>query len=371
MSAIDPSALHVLLLAGAIEARGTSAYTLRLARRLLDHGIAATLVTPHARRVDFALRRQVEIAEDHRLDSAVWGAFVARCLLRDRRDRTTHLVHIESPKLLRLGQWLARQLECPCVLTVHAPPAACTRLHIDRRVCRRLIAASETVHDELLARGIAEGLVTTIVSGVDIDRELDLPVPLAAGHVPVVGTAGPLEALEGLPYLIGAARRVLAELPEIEFLIAGAGPEEGNLRRVARELGVSQHLTFVPYGLDFSAALAAMDIFCLPAVQQGLSTTMLEAMALARPVIASSVDGVSTAIRDRQTGLVVPPRNTAELAERILELLRNPALARELGAAGRNLILREFDADRTVLQTAELYREVCVCPLKSSPLAPS
>jgi glycosyltransferase involved in cell wall biosynthesis len=86
---------------------------------------------------------------------------------------------------------------------------------------------------------------------------------------------------------------------------------------------------------------------------------MLEAMARARPVIATGVGGVYSAIRDNETGLVVPPSESGRLAERILELLDDPLRARAIGEAGRRLVREEFGVGRMVERTAELYRAVC------------
>lgn len=372
MAAVDSSETHVLLLSSAIEARGSCAYTLRLARKLPERGIAATLVTPNAALVEPALRSRLDVHEYRRLDSPVFGAYVARCLVRDLAEQPVQLVHAQSPATLRLGQWLAHRLNCPCVVTLHAVPAPRERLRIDARVCRRMIAGADVIREALeRTRRFPGNLLATIVSGVDVASGQNRASPLDPGHVPIVGAAGPLESLGGLPYLFGAARLVLAQRPEVEFLVAGAGPEEANLRRIARELSIAQKVTFVPYGLDFSTALGAMDIFCLPTLHPGAGAILLEAMALGRPVIAAGTNGASGAVRDGQTGLIVPPEHAGELARRILELLDDPVRARALGTAARELVQRDFDVDRMVSKTAELYREVCSCPLKSSPSAPS
>jgi glycosyltransferase involved in cell wall biosynthesis len=144
----------------------------------------------------------------------------------------------------------------------------------------------------------------------------------------------------------------------LTFLLAGAGPEEANLRRVARELEIATSVTFIPNLFDFSTALSAIDIFCLPSLRQGLGTIMLEAMALARPVIATNVGGVYSVIRDNETGLVVPPSDSSRLADCILELLRDPVRARALGEAGRRLVIEKFGVEQMVEKTTALYREV-------------
>ncbi|HUF37494.1 MAG TPA: glycosyltransferase family 4 protein, partial [Anaerolineales bacterium] len=170
--------------------------------------------------------------------------------------------------------------------------------------------------------------------------------------------AGPLEAIKGLPFLLGAAAKVLRNRQDVEFLIAGSGPEEEGLRRLARELEISGHVTFVPNLLDFTESLAAMDIFCLPSLRQGLGTIMLEAMALGKPVIATGVGGVYSVVREGETGLVVPPQDSSRLAERILELLNDPVRARAIGESGRRLVQSEFNVETMVRRTAELYREI-------------
>jgi glycosyltransferase involved in cell wall biosynthesis len=201
-------------------------------------------------------------------------------------------------------------------------------------------------------------IVTVISSGVDLRVEPRAEPILDPGHVPIIGTAGPLEAVKGLPFFLGAASRVLQTGRDVEFLIAGAGPEEANLRRLARELGIASKVTFVPYLLNFAESLSAMDIFCLPSLQQGLGTIMLEAMALGIPVIASRVGGVYSVIHDQHNGLLVPPSNSRQLADRMLELLCDPLRARHIGENGRELVREDFGLHRMVSQTVDPYQQV-------------
>ena len=254
---------------------------------------------------------------------------------------------------------MARRLRCPYVLTVHDYFGSRERFRFDRRQGRRIIAVSGSVKSELLERtDLPDEMVQVIHSGVAASVETEsLPV-LDPGHVPVVGTAGPLEAVKGLPFFLGAAQKVLARRPNVEFLVAGAGPEESNLRRLVRDLGITEHVTFVPNLLDFSTSLAAMDIYCLPSLRQGLGTIMLEAMAMAKPVIASGVGGVYSVVHDNETGLVIPPSDSQQLAEKILELLDDPVRARAIGEAARSMVQREFGVEKMVDGTARLYREV-------------
>ena len=235
---------------------------------------------------------------------------------------------------------------------------------------RRIITVSDAVQAELLQRTkLRPDLVSVIPSGVDLPSEPPRPV-LEPNRTPVIGTAGPLEAVKGFPYFLGAAQRVAAAKIPAEFLVVGAGPEEANLRRLARELEIADRVTFVPNVLDLTSSLTAMDIFCLPSLRQGLGTLMLEAMSLGRPVIASDVDGVDSVVHDNETGLLVPPSNSEALAQRMLELLRDPFRARRLAEAARDKVGRDFSVARMAQQTAEVYRSVLGQPARE-PASPA
>ena len=351
--------LKVLLFAGRFEVRGTSAYTLRLGRGLAGQGFSVQAVTPNARLVDPERRANLLITEYPNIGFPLWGRIVMGMLRHDLEDHPPDLIHIQSRGVLSYGQWLARQLDRPFVLTVHDYLQARERIRLKPRLARRVIAVSESVKSELEGRiNLPPDRIAVINSGVETPEDVDAPAVLDPGHAPVIGTAGPLEAVKGFPFFLGAAQKVLAVREDVQFLVAGAGPEEGNLRRLARELGIADRVTFVPNLLEFSHSLRAMDVFCLPSLKQGLGTIMLEAMALARPVIATGVGGVYSAVHDNETGLLVPPSNSARLAERIVELLDDPVRARALGEAGRQLVRCDFSVEKMVQETADVYREV-------------
>lgn len=356
MSEVETS---ILLFAGRFSVRGSCAYTLRLAENLPRNGLQTVVICPDARMVDRERQTELHIREFPNLHWPIWGAVVRRLMLRQFQVDPPDLIHVQSRSALAQATWFARRLQRPFVLTVHDYLQPYERLSLDRRWCRRIIAVSDSVKSDLILRtGVPTDLVTVIQSGVDRATSRGLAEVFQSGRVPVVGTAGPLEAVKGFPFFLGAAARVLSTGREVEFVIAGAGPEESNLRRLARELGINQHVTFVPNVLDFDDALAAMDVFVLPSLQQGIGTIMLDAMALGRPVIATKVGGVYHAVRDRETGLLVPPSNSESLAERIVELLDNPAQARAIGHAAREVVERDFNVQRMVEQTAALYEEV-------------
>jgi glycosyltransferase involved in cell wall biosynthesis len=352
------AAEQILLLADSFSLRGTSAYTLRLAEHLPALGFRTQIVCPCAHMVRPDHRNDLSIAEYPQLQTPVWGRLVRRWLLADLQDEPPALIHVQSRRMLSTGNWLAKRLRCPLVLTMHDFLGPRERFGFSTTWGRRIIAVSDVVQRELVARyPQVTNLVSVIVSGVDLPGEAPRPV-LDPARSPVVGAAGQLEPSKGFLYFLGAAQRLVAANVPVEFLIAGGGPEEAALRRLARKLGIADRVTFVPNVRERTTSILAMDIFCLPSLRQGLGTLMLEAMALGRPVIASAVDGVDLIVRDHETGLLVPPGNSELLAQRMLELLRDPMLARRLATAASELVRREFSAERMVQQTAALYRSV-------------
>jgi glycosyltransferase involved in cell wall biosynthesis len=364
MSEIEPS---ILLFSGRFSVRGSCSYTLRLAERLPTQGMRVTVACPDARKVEPERRRELNIREFSHLHLPLWGQVVMPMMLQQLKLDPPDLIHIQSRNAASCGMWLARELQCPFIMTVHDYLQPDERFVVDQTWCRRIIAVSDSVKNDLRERtDLPCSLISVIPSGVDTNETVDETSVLKSDRVPVVGTAGPLEAVKGLPFFLGAAARVLATGRDVEFVIAGAGPEEANLRRLAVQLKIDSHVTFVPNLFEFGDALAAMDIFCLPSLQQGIGTIMLEAMALGRPVIATKVGGVHQVVRDNKSGLLVPSSNSEVLADRILELLNDPPRAREIGREARSEVLQEFSVDRMISRTVTLYREILKENTKSS-----
>lgn len=356
MSVVEPS---ILLFSGPFAVRGSCSYSLRLAEHLPDQGFRSDVICPDARQVEPERRRELHIREFSHLQLPLWGLVVMRTMLKQLQLDPPDLIHIQSRQAARNGMWLARRLNRPFVLTMHDYLQPHERFLLDRQYCRRIIAISDSVKSDLITRtGLPDELVTVIHSGVNTNDAVNESNVLKTDRVPVIGTAGPLETVKGFPYFLGAAARVLATGRDVEFVIAGTGPEEANLRRLARELKIDGRVTFVPNRLDFDESLKAMDIFCLPSLQQGIGTIMLQAMAMGRPVIATRVGGIHRVVRDNDTGLLIPPANSELLANRILELLNDPPRARQIGHAAREDVIREFNVQQMVEQTVALYHEI-------------
>lgn len=351
--------LNVLLLASRFEVRGTSRQTIHLARYLPQHGVETRIICADAGVVPIEQRRSLKIREVRFLESSVLRPWCGSLLKRELGDWVPDLVHIQQRSMLNVGRAIAHRFQRPYLVSVHDYLAPRETLRLEWQWCRRILAVSESVKVELLAQtGIPPDRITVVHSGVETAIDADEHDVLRPGQAPVIGTAGPLELAKGLRYFLDAVPKVLQQRSDAEFLIAGAGPEERNLRRQARSLGIAEQVTFVPALMDIGNSLAAMDVFVLPAIKQGLGTMMLEAMVRGRPVIATGAGGVYSVVTDRETGLLVPPMDSQMLADRILELLADPLRARSIGSAARQMVLQQFTVEQMVEQTAGVYRDV-------------
>jgi glycosyltransferase involved in cell wall biosynthesis len=172
----------------------------------------------------------------------------------------------------------------------------------------------------------------------------------------IVGTVASLQVKKGHSYLLEAIPLVLSEFPDAYFLLAGEGPERGRLRAMTRRLQIEDRVRFLGVRHDISRILALIDLFVLPSLWEGLPNAILEAMAMQKPVVATTVDGNVEAVVAGKTGLLVPPRDAFALADAIRELLRDSEIARNMGVAGRERIEQGFSLPQIIDEYDMLYK---------------
>jgi sugar transferase (PEP-CTERM/EpsH1 system associated) len=188
------------------------------------------------------------------------------------------------------------------------------------------------------------------VARMTLRRRLDLP-----DDAVVVGTVARLHAIKGHAVLAHAIPRIVAQRPQAHFVWVGDGQERDNLARLVAELGVAAHVYFAGSQGDVPHWLAGMDLFMLPSLGEGVSVALLEAMAAELPVVATAVGGTPEVVVEGETGLLVPPRDPAALAEAIITLLRDPARMADMGRNGRQRVANQFSLEKMIQQTETLY----------------
>jgi glycosyltransferase involved in cell wall biosynthesis len=173
-------------------------------------------------------------------------------------------------------------------------------------------------------------------------------------HV-VIGSLAVLKPRKGLTYLIQAARTVLELHPHARFFIAGEGPARSTLEAHIARLCLRHRVHLLGQRNDPLALLEASDIFVLPSLFEGLPRALLEAMALAKPVVATDIGGSREVVRHEETGLIVAPRDAEALAQSLSRLVASPRDRRAYGEAGRRAAAREFSARRVALAHEAVY----------------
>ena len=209
---------------------------------------------------------------------------------------------------------------------------------------------------EIIYSGIAidVGSYDPGMDGTELRQQLGL-----SEEDKIVGTVSRLAHRKGHQYLIEAAPIVLTECPNAKFVFAGDGDSRSLLEEQARRLGIADKAHFLGFRSDISSVLAAFDVFVLPSLHgEGLPNSILEAMAMAKPVVTTDTAGNNEVVTDGDTGVVVPPYDSEALAQAIISLLKDPAKACSMGLAGRKRIENEFDCGKSVRRAEGLYRKL-------------
>jgi glycosyltransferase involved in cell wall biosynthesis len=288
------------------------------------------------------------------------------------RARQTRVLHVHGYASADFGRLAARATGAALVLHEHfADPRMPAYQGLADRLLAgltdRAIAVSGSTRDFLAReRHVPPELIRVIWNGAPLAEFAPVSPDQAArtraalglpSEALVIGTIGRLNEQKGHRYLIEAAPAVFARHAQARLLIVGDGDLSLPLRRQAEALGIGDRVLFAGHRSDVRELLGAIDVVCLPSLYEGTPLALFEAMAAARPIVASAVDGCAEILADRVTGLLVPPRDPRALGEALLRLLDAPALRAQLGAAAR-LASRDYDIDQTVRRIEALYEEV-------------
>ncbi len=173
----------------------------------------------------------------------------------------------------------------------------------------------------------------------------------------IVGVVARLEPEKGHPTLLEAWPTVLREVPDAYLLIVGEGSRRETLEAQARDLRIAHRVVFTGRRDDVPAVTAALDVAVLPSYREAQGLSILEAMALSRPVVASNVGGIPEMITNGVTGLLVPPHDAAALAGSIIRLLRDHPYADTLGRAGHDQVHDRFCIQLMVKAIEDIYEE--------------
>jgi glycosyltransferase involved in cell wall biosynthesis len=227
-----------------------------------------------------------------------------------------------------------------------------------------LIAVSRAIERKLADEGRVGAPISLIYNGVDLTRysEPDICGTLHSEYPispdsPIVGVVARLEPEKGHPTLLEAWPAVIAAVPKAHLLIVGEGSQREALEAQVQALGIEKSVTFTGRRDDVPAVTAALDIAVLPSYREAQGLSILEAMALSRPVVASAVGGIPEMIEHGRTGLLVPPHDAGALAGAIVRLLTDHPYADTLAKAAQNLVHDRFCVELMVRAIETIYDE--------------
>jgi L-malate glycosyltransferase len=228
------------------------------------------------------------------------------------------------------------------------------------------ICVSEAIRKMLISDGVPAARTVVVNEGIDLDRvdaapparlheELWLP-----RHAPIVGNVAALVPHKGQRHLIDAAGIVLRQVPDARFVIAGEGELRSALERQIRERRLEKHVILLGFRPDVLSLHKVFDVFVMSSVTEGLGTSLLDAMACAKPVVATRAGGIPEVVEDGLTGLLVPTRDPEKMAAAIVRLLNDAALRRQMGEAALLSVRERFSVERMVLDTLRVYQRVAM-----------
>jgi L-malate glycosyltransferase len=226
------------------------------------------------------------------------------------------------------------------------------------------ICASEAIRQMLLTDGIPDERTITVHEGIDVDHVRAAP-PVNVHealwlphHAPLLGNVGALVPHKGHRYLIEAMKLVVRELPDARCVIFGEGELREHLERLVREHHLEKHVLLPGFRTDILGCIKGLDLFVMSSVTEGLGTSLLDAMACARPIVATRTGGIPEVIEDGVSGMLVPPRDGPSLAGAIVTMLTDGPRRERMAAAGLSRVTDRFTVERMVAETAGVYEQV-------------
>jgi glycosyltransferase involved in cell wall biosynthesis len=227
-----------------------------------------------------------------------------------------------------------------------------------------IIAVAHKVKDVLVQDGIPAEKISVVHSGADMDRfqgingdyifqEFSL-----APNAPILGNIGYLVGHKGQKYLIQAMAKIVQKFPGAHLLIVGKGELEKELKDLTARLGLNNHITFTGFRSDVGVFMNIFDVLVVSSTGEGLTATIVDALALEIPVVTTDAGGVPEIITHGETGIIVPQADPDALARGIIWTLNNYDQAKEMAKRGKREGMKKFSANSMVEGNLQVYQKV-------------
>jgi glycosyltransferase involved in cell wall biosynthesis len=355
---------------------------------LIERGYRVELVIGPQTGPEGSLAQQAQAAgvpiitvEEMRRAPMPWhDALACRALWRLFREKRYDVVHTHSGKAGFLGRLAAKKAGVPIIVhTIHGPSFYKYQNPIGNWIFRsaeqlagawttQFVSVADAMSEQYLAAGIGSPeQYETIRSGMDTaafvrarpDNALRAKLGIGPDDL-VVGKVARLFRLKGHEYLMEAAPRIVAAVPNVKFLLVGDGSYRERFEREAERMGLRDRFVFaglVPPS-EIPSYMALMDVLVHLSLREGLPRTLPQALATGKPVVAFDVDGAREVCRNGETGFLVKAEDVTGLVEAVIRVLQDRALADKLGCRGRELVQEQFTNKAMVDQLDALYQRL-------------
>ena len=293
-------------------------------------------------------------------------------LARHLKKSKIKILHLHNPTALFYGTLAGKIARTPCIIyTEHGRDfSSSIKVKITNgllcKIVDRVVVVAEHGKRYLVEHeGVNEKKIIKIYNGIDsqrfgknydcklIRRELGI-----SDVQSVIGIVARLDPIKNHACLIRAMKIVAAKLSEAVLLIIGDGPLRSELESLTVNLGLQDHIKFLGARNNIAELLSVMDVFVLSSLSEGLSLTLIEACAAAKPIVATDVGGNAEIVIHRSNGLLVPSDQPETLANAIAEILNDKGKSKRMGEMGRKKFQEEFTLNAMVKKYEDLY-EFC------------
>lgn len=328
-----------------------------LSKRLTNSGIDVRLIDERSNSFfkivneadNFCRKKQIDLVHSHRYKENIVAAHLKK------RGATNHIIqtiHGEGEPFKGIDR-------------IKATISTTLNRYYTQRNFDRIITVSEDLKSRTKAWFVPER-ISAIHNSINLQditpskdaTKLKSELGIEANR-PVIGTAGRLVPVKGYDTLLETAQLVCASHPETVFVLAGDGPLRSELEAKCKELNLSDNFKFLGFRHDIIDLTNMLDIFIMSSHNEGIPVILLEAMSMAKPVVATSVGGIPEVIQDGKAGFLVSPGDPQALCRACLKLLENDELKRTFGENGKERIEAKFQVAQQAERVAAVYRDIC------------
>lgn len=319
------------------------------------------------------LGARVTLIEFARLKS-LWGIYpTLRKIRRLIQKENINLIHSNSPRTNFYAAMAGKLEKIPvvwherCLITNELIDPDSVFLFLpDRIVCN-----SKAIANRFIKKGKLLQKVVVILNGVDIEKfspklsgeKIKKEFKLRS-ELPTIGIISRFGPDKGHEYFIQAAARIVKKFSKVNFLIVGDAVFEEDrwreeyLKKMVKELNLDNCVNFTGFRRDIPELLAALDIMVLASDAEPCGRVLFEAMAMQKPVVATNTGGTPEIVKDKVSGILIPPKNSEAMAEAIIKLLQDKEMALRMGKVGRKRAEQFFSIEENVRKTEKVYKSL-------------